>query len=63
MEDLKTKLERLRSEAVDCEMIGNLATDKEKRDLFRKLARDLHNMAQDIESLIAMRAGAGDRTA
>jgi hypothetical protein len=57
MEDLKAKLDRLRSEAVDCEMIGNLAADKEKRDLFRKLAFDLRSMAQGIEALIAVRKG------
>ncbi len=58
MEDLKSKLDRLRCEAVDCEMIGNLATDKAKRDLFRKLASDLRMMALDIETLIAVKSQA-----
>lgn len=56
MQDLKAKLEKLISEAIDCETIGNLATDKAKRDMFRKLAHDLRAMAQDIEALIAARA-------
>jgi hypothetical protein len=60
MEDLKAKLERLQSEAVDCEMIGNLAADKDKRELFRKLASDLRAMARDIEAVLAVRAKMGD---
>jgi hypothetical protein len=31
MEDLKAKLEKLRTEAEDCELIGRLATDIHKR--------------------------------
>ena len=62
MEDLKSKLDRLRCEAVDCEMIGNLATDKAKRDLVRKLASDLRMMALDIETLIAVKSQAQPET-
>jgi len=61
MDDLKAKIERLLSEAVDCDMIGNLATDKEKRELFRKLALDLRRMAQDIEALIVLRKVADEQ--
>ena len=56
MEDLDYlggKLEKLREDATDCELIGRLATDKNKRDLFRRLAIDLRTLAQDIEGLIA----------
>jgi len=55
MQDLKLKLEKLLAEATDCDMIGNLATEKAKRDLFRKLASDLRMMAQDIQALIVVR--------
>ena len=55
MQDLKAKLERLLSEATDCELIGNLATDKAKRELFRKLAADLRRMARDVEAVIALK--------
>ncbi len=58
MEDLKSKFDKLLAEAVDCDMIGNLATDKAKRDLFRKLASDLRMMARDIEALIVVKSKA-----
>lgn len=58
MEDLNAKLEKLIAEAADCEMIGNLAADKAKRDLFRKLASELRMMAQDIQALIAVKSKA-----
>ncbi len=56
MEDLKSRVENLLCEAADCEMIGNLATDKAKRDLFRKLASDLRMMARNIEALIVVKS-------
>jgi hypothetical protein len=55
MEDLKTKLEKLLSEADDCELIGKLAADAKKRELFTRLAADLRSMARDIEDVIAAR--------
>ena len=53
MQDLKAKLEKLRAEAEDCELIGRLATDVHKRELFLRLAVDLRGMARDIEAVIA----------
>jgi predicted nuclease with TOPRIM domain len=54
MEDPTAKLERLRIEAEDCDLIGRLATDdKKKRELFQKLAMDLRLMAGDVEAAIA----------
>ena len=55
MQDLKTKLEKLRAEAEDCELIGRLATDIHKRELFLRLAADLRGMARDIEAMMATR--------
>ena len=55
MQDLKAKLEKLLTEAEDCELIGRLATDVHKRALFLKLAVDLRAMARDIEAMIATR--------
>ena len=55
MEDLRAKLERLATEAEDCELIGRLATDLNKRALFKKLAVDLRAMANDIEAMISAR--------
>ena len=55
MQDLKAKLEKLRTEADDCEIIGRLATDIHKRELFLRLAVDLRGMAREIEAMIATR--------
>jgi hypothetical protein len=55
MPDLKAKLEKLLTEAEDCELIGRLATDVHKRELFFRLAVDLRGMARDIGELIATR--------
>jgi hypothetical protein len=53
MKDLKAKLEKLETEAEDCKLIGRLATDPNKRDLFRKLAVDLRIMARDVQEMIS----------
>ena len=53
VQHLKAKLEKLRAEADDCELIGRLATDIHKRELFLRLAVDLRDMARDIEAMIA----------
>ena len=54
---MSAKLEKLLSEAEDCELIGKLATDLNKRVLFQKLAVDLRAMARDIQVVIAGRVG------
>jgi hypothetical protein len=41
MEDLKAQRDRLLTNAADCELIANLATDRNKRETFRTLATDL----------------------
>jgi two-component sensor histidine kinase len=53
MEDLHAKLEKLLIEAEDCDLIAKLATDLNKRELFKRLAVDLRTMARDIRSVIA----------
>ena len=57
MGDLKAKLEKLRLEAEDCELIARLATDLKKRSFFAKLALDLKSLARDVERAIALGAG------
>ena len=56
MEDLRAKLEKLLVEAEDCELIGKLAADPNKRELFKRLTVDLRRMARDIEFAIAIHA-------
>ena len=58
MEDLRAKLEKLLTEAEDCELISRLATDVKKRELFKKLAVDPRAMAHDIRSMIGARKSA-----
>jgi len=55
MEDLSTKLEKLLMDAEDCDLIGRLAADPNKRELFEKLAADLRAIARDIQVVIAVR--------
>jgi hypothetical protein len=59
MQDFKARLEKLLSEADDCDLIARLATDIQKRELFERLARDYRAMAKDIEKIIAIRGNAG----
>jgi hypothetical protein len=56
MQDLKEKREKFLADATDCEMIGNLAAEPAKRELFRRLAANLRQMAADIDAAIAARA-------
>jgi hypothetical protein len=53
MKDLSSTREKLLSEAEDCDLIGQLATDLRKRELFKKLAIDLRAMAGDIQAAIS----------
>jgi hypothetical protein len=53
MKDLKAKLEKLRVDAAECNLISNLATDYAKRDLFARLSRRLLDMAAEVEAAIA----------
>ena len=55
MEDMSAKLEKLLTEAEDCELISRLATDLNKRELFNRLAVDLRAMARDIQAMMDAR--------
>ncbi len=57
MKDLKAKLEKLRIDAEDCNLISKLATDRAKRELFARLSRRLLDMAAEVEAVIATTAG------
>jgi hypothetical protein len=48
-------LEKLRTEAAECEMISGLATDKPKRELFAKLAEHYKALAVEVERAIRQR--------
>lgn len=59
MKDLQAKLEKLRVDAAECELISNLATDYAKRALFARLSRQLLDMASEVEAVIAAKAKDG----
>jgi hypothetical protein len=59
MQDMTKHLEKLRKDAAECELISNLATDKDKRDLFAKLAQHHRTLAAEVERAIAEKQAGG----
>ena len=55
VKDLIEALQKLRADAEDCELIGNLAADPAKRAVFANLARQLRLAAADMEQVIAQK--------
>ena len=49
MRDMRTHLEKLRTQVAECELIRDLTTDKAKRELFTRLAAHLKVLAGEIE--------------
>jgi hypothetical protein len=60
VEDLQARLEALLTDAEDCALIGKLATDESKRDLFNRLAADLRRMASDVRTVMALKCAEAD---
>ena len=60
MENLQARLERLLTDAEDCALIGKLATDGSKRELFNRLAVDLRGMASDVQAVLASKCAEAD---
>jgi hypothetical protein len=53
MKDMRTHLEKLRSDAAECALIRDLATDPTKRELFTRLTVHLETLALEVERAIA----------
>ncbi|MDA9504760.1 hypothetical protein XI09_08470 [Bradyrhizobium sp. CCBAU 11386] len=53
MKDMQAQLEKLRTEAAECALIRDLATDPKKRELFTRLAEHLSVLASEVERAIA----------
>lgn len=53
MQDMQAHLEKLRVQVSECELIRDLATDRAKRDLFKKLAEQYRGMVAEVERAIA----------
>ena len=60
MEDLRARLEKLLTDSEDCALVGKLATDAGKRELFNRLATDLRGMASDVQAMIALKRAERD---
>ncbi len=60
MKDMQAHLEKLRTDAAECQLISDLAADLQKRELFRRLAQHLGVLASEVERAIAQRI-AGDQ--
>ncbi|MCK1741066.1 hypothetical protein IVA80_09300 [Bradyrhizobium sp. 139] len=49
MKDMQVRLEKLRTDAAECALIRDLATDPKKRELFAKPAEHLTVLAFEVE--------------
>jgi hypothetical protein len=63
MQDIKAHLERLRTDAAECALIRDLATDPQKRALFTRLADHLSMLASEVEAAIAAIVTGGGKSA
>lgn len=50
MQDMLARLEKLRTDAAECALIRDLATDPAKRALFDRLANHLTLLADQVET-------------
>jgi hypothetical protein len=53
MTDLEARLERFENLATECEMIGKLALDGTKRELYSRLAFHYRELIEDMRKAIA----------
>jgi len=59
MQDMKAQLEKLRTDAAECALIRDLATDPQKRALFTRLAEHLGTLASEVEAAMAAKLSGG----
>jgi hypothetical protein len=60
MKDIRQHLEKLRVQTAECEMIRDLATDFEKRNMFARLAEHFRTLAGELETELARRTPSAD---
>jgi hypothetical protein len=53
MKDMQAYLEKLQRDAAECELISNLATDANKKELFARLAEHQKALAAEVALAIA----------
>jgi len=56
---MKAQLEKLRTDAAECALIRDLATDPQKRALFTRLAEHLGTLASEVEAAMAAKLNKG----
>ena len=56
---MKAQLEKLRTDAAECALIRDLATDPQKRALFTRLAEHLGTLASEVEAAMAAKLSGG----
>jgi hypothetical protein len=49
VQDLQTRYEKVLSDAAECDLIGRLAVDEEKRVMFRDLGEQYRRMAEALK--------------
>lgn len=58
MIDLEAKLERFETLAAECDLIGKLATDRAKRELYLRLGLHYRELADDMRKVIGTKHAA-----
>jgi hypothetical protein len=60
MKDFQAQIEKLRKDAAECALIRDLATEKDKREMFDRLANHLTVLADQVElALLAKKTRSG----
>jgi hypothetical protein len=49
MKDFQVRIEKLRIESAECDLVAGLATDVKKRELFERLARDYPRWCETLK--------------
>jgi hypothetical protein len=60
IQDMQAHLEKLRADATECRVISDLMSDKEKKELFARMAEHLGVLASEVERAIKTKIDAGE---
>ena len=58
LQDLKERYEKVIADAAECDLVGSLAADQEKREMFRALAAQYRRMAEALKMEMERRSAA-----
>ncbi|WP_370113209.1 hypothetical protein [Bradyrhizobium sp. USDA 329] len=54
---MKAQVEKLRTDAAECALIRDLATEPHKRELFNRSAEHLNTLAAEVENAVEAQEG------